>query len=283
MMSRRPKDDKSPLYGGTVPQGQASPPRTIVGGRPPEKEKALSGLPQGIQKLIIASSMNEEFKDRLMKDPMAAASYLGVTLAPSEQAILAAVPKSQLVTMIDHMKVPSIPRRQFIKNSAASLALAAAASLGFTTDALGQVICTGISPDKGEVRTRGISFDTPEVKWHTTLESAFAEAKEKHMPVMAVFFLVDPKVTLPPDVVESMKVCYLIDKSLRSYIVTEGFVAAKFNDEKTAGKYKVKQYPTVVFFTPKGAELSRCVKPATKADLQKAAKSAMDAFEKNPE
>ena len=51
--------DKSKMFDSTSPGDgsgeQASPRRTIVGGRPPEGDEKILGLPEGIQKLLMAA------------------------------------------------------------------------------------------------------------------------------------------------------------------------------------------------------------------------------------
>ena len=81
---------------GTGPGEGAGPPRTIVGGRPPEKDRVLRGLPTGIQKLLVAASLQETFKQTLLADPPSAARDAGCELSATEAAILAAIPREQL-------------------------------------------------------------------------------------------------------------------------------------------------------------------------------------------
>jgi hypothetical protein len=128
----------------------ASPRRTVVGGRPPSTPCFLTGLPRGIQEAIALASKDDAFRERLLADPEGVA---GEKLNSSERAILRAVPKDQLAFMIDRIRGVERDRQRFFKTAAASISLAAA--LACSQDA---------SAGDQTPKTRGILSDDPTIQ-----------------------------------------------------------------------------------------------------------------------
>ncbi|MBN1421550.1 MAG: hypothetical protein JXP34_22445 [Planctomycetes bacterium] len=95
--------------------------RTIVGVRPPEGAGALPPIPRGIEVLIKKASVDSGFRDLLLADREAAAREIGLDLAPSERAVLAAVPARELEAFVDRVRVPEEHRRVFLGRAAAAM------------------------------------------------------------------------------------------------------------------------------------------------------------------
>lgn len=115
---------------------------TIVGGRPPGSGQGIGAIPRGIEVLVKKAAVDAAFRSRLLAARAAAAADIGLVLAPSEAALLAAVPEAQLAAMISGTRVPE-------RHYAAFLGSAAAVMLA----ALGLVSCDvqqtrGVQPDQ---------------------------------------------------------------------------------------------------------------------------------------
>lgn len=105
------------------------------GGQPQTQGEGASGelppVPTGIQKLLRLASLDEAFRKQLVdhRDKLAAAA--GVQLTASERAMLAAIPAAQLSAMAEKMPLPPAPRRDFLRQSAATaVVLLGGAALG---------------------------------------------------------------------------------------------------------------------------------------------------------
>lgn len=127
---------------------RSSPPRTIVGGRPPEREQAFKQVSTGIQRLLLAASADGEFKKKFLGAPGEAARELGITLTTNEQAILAALSKDRLSNMVELINRPNPSRRDFLKKAAASFALAAATGAVLGIEGCGMFFYGGARPDR---------------------------------------------------------------------------------------------------------------------------------------
>lgn len=110
---------------------------TIVGGRPPGSGQGIGAIPRGIEVLVKKAAVDAAFRTRLLAVRAGAAVDIGLVLAPSEAALLAAVPEAQLAAMISGTRVPE-------RHYAAFLGSAAAVMLA----ALGLVGCDGQSEAK---------------------------------------------------------------------------------------------------------------------------------------
>lgn len=106
------------------------PDTTIVGARPPADGKFLARLPQGIEVLVRKASVDPAFKQALLADRPTAASGIGLELSSSEQALLKAVPDSQLRAIIEATVVEPGIRPAFLGRTAA--VMLAALSAGAT-------------------------------------------------------------------------------------------------------------------------------------------------------
>jgi len=112
---------QSRMFGDDEPGDSVPSPRTtIVGGRPPEDGAAPPAVPTGMQTLLRLASVDASFRSELLERRATIAEAAGVALTPSEQRILAAIPAAQLGAMIDHLPAPSSPRRDFLRQTAAT-------------------------------------------------------------------------------------------------------------------------------------------------------------------
>ncbi len=129
------------------------PELTIVGGQPSKKRrKGESGtvqVPVGLEKLLFYAARDTDFKQHLLDDPAAAIAGKNMRLRPSELAMLNAVSKEALTSMIDNVVPENPKRRKFM-----GLVAAAAASLAAgTTEGC-------VDTDQPERRTKGSRPDT---------------------------------------------------------------------------------------------------------------------------
>ena len=96
-------------------------------------------IPRGIEVLVKKAAVDPQFRAALLERRAAAAEQIGLSLDPSEAAMLRAVPREQLEAIIARTTVPEEQRRIFLgKVAAVSLA-----ALG-----LSSVACMGVRPDR---------------------------------------------------------------------------------------------------------------------------------------
>jgi hypothetical protein len=88
-------------------------------------------VPVGFEKALYHAARDDGFRARLLTDPRAAIHEAGISLRPSELAMLAAITPDALQAMIDNL-VPENPRRRkfmgLVAAAAASLAAGTVAS-----------------------------------------------------------------------------------------------------------------------------------------------------------
>ncbi len=75
-------------------------------------------VPAGIDYLLSLGARDPKFRERLLKDPLAAARRAGLRLTDSERAILSALPDEQLRAVIDNATPPRTARRSFLQRAA---------------------------------------------------------------------------------------------------------------------------------------------------------------------
>jgi hypothetical protein len=124
---------------------------TIVGGRPPGSGRSNMTVPRGIEVLVKKAAVDPAFRERFLEERGAAANDIALDLDSAEAAMLKAIPRQQLVQIIDQTWVPDEQRRAFL-GKVATIMLAA---LG--------VGSTGCNSDDGVV-TLGSEPDIPEPK-----------------------------------------------------------------------------------------------------------------------
>ena len=106
-------------------------------------------VPVGVEKVLFVAATDEQFRQALLTDRRRAVQERGLSLRPSELALLAAVPDQQLCVAIDGMDTSptNVRRRTFMRVVAATAAtVAAVEALGCSDDN----VSTGIRPDMGD-------------------------------------------------------------------------------------------------------------------------------------
>lgn len=97
----------------------SSPRTTIVGGRPPELGPKLPAVPTGLQQLLRLASVNEDFCQRMMGEPLGMARAAQIVLNATEVAILGAISPVQLAQMARQMPRPTPERLEPLLRAAA--------------------------------------------------------------------------------------------------------------------------------------------------------------------
>jgi hypothetical protein len=82
----------------------------------------LPPVPTGLQTLVRMAALDAAFLDQLLDRRADAAAAAGIELSPSERAILAALPREQLIGMARSVPAPPPDRRQFLAGAAAAAA-----------------------------------------------------------------------------------------------------------------------------------------------------------------
>ena len=97
---------------------------TIVGGRPPGSGQPCREAPRGIEILLKKAAVDRAFEVILLKERVAAAAAIGLTLAPSEVTLLRSVSEAQLAAMVRQTNVrPDL--QPIFKGAVATVMLAA--------------------------------------------------------------------------------------------------------------------------------------------------------------
>lgn len=100
---------------------------TIVGGRPPERDRQGPEIPRGIEVLLKKASVDAAFRKTLFEKRAGAAGEIGIELTPAESAMLDTIPEAQLAGIVDSTRVPDAQRPAFLGQVGADM-LAALAS-----------------------------------------------------------------------------------------------------------------------------------------------------------
>lgn len=114
---------KSRMFDDDAESPNPSPRTTIVGGRPPEETSEAYPVPTGIQVLLRLAAEDPGFKRELIERRAELAGPAGVKLTESEKSILKVIPEDQLSTMIDAIPPAPAPRRDFLRQTAATAVL----------------------------------------------------------------------------------------------------------------------------------------------------------------
>lgn len=147
---------------------------TIVGGRPAGHSQGYGDIPHGIEVLIKKASVDDLFRQVLLKDRAKAVREIGLGLTLAEVAILKATTKSQLKAIIKNTHVPDAQRLAFLGKDAGAMLAAIAANCECLTcrqtrgrdpedDSDQPPVTKGIRPDfpPSDPVTRGIRPDLP--------------------------------------------------------------------------------------------------------------------------
>lgn len=102
-------------------------------------------IPVGIERVLLRAAEDEAFRDRLLGDP--AAALEAESLTGSERAMLVAMDRSILTTLIDRFRPGSRPRSRFARKVAAAVA--------------GTLIITTAACGSGDQQAGGAGPDLP--------------------------------------------------------------------------------------------------------------------------
>lgn len=116
---------------------------TIVGGRPPGSGKPLGAIPRGVEVLIKKAAVDPEFRRTLLALRGAAAEEIGLSLTPTEAALLRVAPAQQLEAIIDRTRVAPEIRPAFLGKAAAFMLAALGAASGGAAQV---VVAKGVRP-----------------------------------------------------------------------------------------------------------------------------------------
>ncbi len=114
-------------------------------------------VPVGVERVIVAAAVDPAFCTELLTDRQAAIGHRGLTLSPSEMAMLLAIPEEQLLQAIQKMDTSeaNLKRRAFLG------AVAASAATVIAGEALSGCV-KGTRPEsETPVQTAGVRPDPP--------------------------------------------------------------------------------------------------------------------------
>jgi hypothetical protein len=97
--------DKNRMFNSKLPEKPTETGPTIVGGRPPSNAKNSLPIPRGIEVLVKKASVDPEFRALLLAKRDEAAKEIGLELSPMEKNIIRSAPESQLVSIINSVRV----------------------------------------------------------------------------------------------------------------------------------------------------------------------------------
>ena len=82
--------------------------------------RAEAEVPVNLEHVLLRASREQEFKERLLADPLDAIAEAGMSLTASESALLGALPPSALVAMIDRLAPKRQRDRRFLRKVGAA-------------------------------------------------------------------------------------------------------------------------------------------------------------------
>jgi hypothetical protein len=129
---------------------------TIVGGRPTGSGRGTGSIPRGVEVLLKKAAVDAQFRELLCEKRLCAAEAIGLELDAAESALLTAIPRGQLESIIAQTLVPVEQRRVFLGRMAAPmLALLGVAVTGCQAS-------LGVQPDRPMAVSAGIRPRAPE-------------------------------------------------------------------------------------------------------------------------
>lgn len=84
------------------------------------QDPTLPAIPAGLQKLLRLASVDEPFREQLIRRRAAVAPAAGVQLTANEERILQSIPDGQIRVLAEGMPPPAPQRREFLRQSAAT-------------------------------------------------------------------------------------------------------------------------------------------------------------------
>ncbi len=131
---------------------------TIVGGRPTGSGRGTGSIPRGVEVLLKKAALDAEFRELLCGERIRAAEAIGLELDAAEIAMLTAIPREQLESIIAQTLVPVEQRRVFLGRMAAPmLALLGVAVTGCQEGPPS----LGVQPDRPVAVSAGIRPQAP--------------------------------------------------------------------------------------------------------------------------
>ncbi len=239
----------------------------------------MTDLPDSIQLLLTAGAQDETFRECFLEDPLLAARRACVALSDTEHAILRAVPRAQLVAMIDGLAVSNPQRRRFLR-SAATAALTVFAGTALAA-------CES-PPEETEPRAPEPVEPDPEPEPPpTNVAEAMAAARRAKEPLLVVIRSTDSRYSgffgqmsaAHHRETTSDMVCRYPSGEIRAAAKSEGMrlyehgVKVEWTTEgcRTADELATERgltkLPTLLFFDAEGEELFRRTQPTTEEDL----------------
>ncbi len=158
------------------------PSPTIVGPRAEDPGEAGAGAPNGIERLLTLGGIHEDWRRRILADPLAAAAEAGIDLTGGERTVLASMPRPALEKMIASFGGRPAPAASGLK--AAGLAAAALLATAVSAEGGPPPVSLGIQPDippNRQVKEKDV------VRWIDSLPAAFLAARLENRAVMTVF------------------------------------------------------------------------------------------------
>ena len=94
---------------------------TIVGGRPSGSGRGTGTIPHGVEVLLKKAAVDAEFRELLLEERIGAAEAIELELDSAESALLRAIPRAQLESIVAQTVVPVEQRRVFLGRIAAPM------------------------------------------------------------------------------------------------------------------------------------------------------------------
>lgn len=111
-------------------QNEGEPTPTIVGGQPVGKHGGQTGLPHGIEAIVLLAAAEPSFRKDFARDRKAALQRAGIRLSQAEQAILDTVRDRQLFAMAERAAATPKAGKRGVLATAVSLAALASLTTG---------------------------------------------------------------------------------------------------------------------------------------------------------
>jgi len=111
-------------------RNEGEPTPTIVGGQPVGKQGGGTGLPHGIEAIVLLAAAEPSFRKDFARDRKAALQRAGIRLSQSEQAILDTVRDKQLFAMAERAAATPKAGKRGVLATAVSLAALASLTTG---------------------------------------------------------------------------------------------------------------------------------------------------------
>ena len=166
-----------------------APEPTLVGPRAGSDAAGKVSVPEGIERLLALAGVSSEWRDKILRDPIASAAEAGIDLSHNEANILRTIPRASLAGIADSFARKHRPSRagKLVAGAAAAAALAATL-LPLSGESV--AVAADVVRDPPPAGEGGIRADSPQaapqVAWFDTLDGALALAAKSNRAVMAI-------------------------------------------------------------------------------------------------